>query len=391
MKWNIGITVLFVPLAVHAADEPATAPTAQSSPAPEISPVAAPAPEPAPTPTPTEPSHAHTGHTAPAKTEVEPEPTGHSIFAYTHLHHGHGEGMWMFEYRYMRMNMKGLLDGTETVRARDVALSNGAMTDPASGYDYMMAPTDMSMDMHMLMAMYDFTDTLTVMAMFNYLRNEMDMVMYMDGMTEPMSDMLPMESSGLGDTQVSLLYQATHSLSLGLGLNIPTGSIDEKGAMIEGGPKTRLPYTMQLGSGTYDVMPTVTYNADSGAWNWGGSGTATFRTGENDNDYRLGHRLEISGWLKYAFAERAVATSRLTYTQWGNVSGQDPEVDPFMSPDADPNNQGGIRTDLYLGVSAFKNGWIVSGELGAPIYQDLNGPQMKMESLIQLGVSYMLM
>lgn len=215
--------------------------------------------------------------------------------------------------------------------------------------------------------------------------------MYMDGMTEPMPGMLPMESSGLGDTVVSVVYQATHSLSLGLGLNIPSGSINENGAMLEGKPQTRLPYTMQLGSGSYDVIPTLTYNFDAGAWNWGGQGMAVFRTGKNDNGYRLGHRLEGSGWLKYAFAEHTVATGRLTYTMWGNVSGQDPHVDPMMSPDSNPNTQGGIRTDLYLGVSIFKRGWIVSGELGAPLYQNLNGPQLKTTSLIQFGVSYTLM
>jgi hypothetical protein len=327
----------------------------------------------------------HHQHAAP---EAE---TSHNIFAYSHLHHGHGDGMWMFEYRYMRMNMKGLLDGTDEVSASEVSQSNMAMTAPAAGYEYMMAPTDMTMDMHMLMAMYDVTEQFTLMAMLNYLKNEMNMVMYMEGMTEPMSGMLPMESSGLGDTIVSGAYNPNRSWSFGLGLGIPTGSIDEKGRMMEGDPETRLPYTMQLGSGTYDLIPTVAYNADAGSINYGGQGTFVYRTGENDNGYRLGHRLEVSGWLKYAFAARGVATSRLTYTMWGNVDGQDEQVDPMMSPDANPNTQGGIRTDLYLGVAGFKNGWLVSGEVGVPIYQDLNGPQLKTTSLIQLSVMYMMM
>ncbi len=334
------------------------------------------------TPTPAS-EHAEHGSAEPA--------SSYSIFPYSHVHHGHGDGMWMFEYRYMRMNMKGLLDGTDKVSASEISQSNMMMTAPAAGYDYMMAPTDMTMDMHMLMAMYDVTERFTLMAMLNYLKNEMNMVMYMEGMTEPMPGMLPMKSSGVGDTIISATYNASHEWSFGLGLSIPTGSIDEKGAMMDGSPKTRLPYTMQLGSGTYDLIPTVVYNADSGAINYGGQGMIVYRTGENDNGYRLGHRLELSGWLKYAFASRGVATSRLVYAQWGNVSGQDMEVDPMMSPDSNPNTQGGIRTDLYLGVSGFKNGWLVSGEIGAPIYQNLNGPQLKTTSLIQLSIMYMLM
>jgi hypothetical protein len=118
----------------------------------------------------------------------------------------------------------------------------------------------------------------------------------------------------------------------------------------------------------------------------------TYRVGENDNDYRLGHRLELGAWAKYAFAPNGVATSRIAYTMWGRVKGADPQLDPTMSPDADANAQGGIRTDFFVGVSAFtNNGWLFSAEIGVPLYQSLNGPQMKTTSLINLGVMYMVM
>ena len=359
-------------------------------------PVAEPALEPAVKSEPAaiaEPDLAPTAKSKPAS--VPAAKSGHDIYGYTHLHHGHSQGMWMFEYRYMRMNMDGLLDGTKKVRAQDISETDMTGSSPTVGKKYMMAPTDMTMDMHMFMGMYDVTSRFTVMGMLNYLKSEMDMVMYMDmnmdGTSEPMSGMLPMKSSGLGDTILSAAYQVRDPLSVGLGISIPTGSIDQKGRMMASDPETQLPYTMQLGSGTYDLIPTLTYNANAGSFNWGGQGTIIYRIGENDNGYRFGHRAEMSGWLKYAFASHAVATSRLTYTMWGNVDGQDLAVDPMMSPDSDPNAQGGIRTDLFLGMSAFKNGWIFSGEFGVPLYQDLNGPQLKTISIFQLGVSYMVM
>jgi hypothetical protein len=318
---------------------------------------------------------------------------GHDISAYTHLHHGHNAGMWMFEYRFMRMKMDGLLDGTTELDQGEVSGTNITMTARAPGKSYEMEPTDMTMDMHMLMVMYDVSARFTLMGMANYLKNDMGMFMQMQMGSEWMEmDMPRMESSGVGDTIVSALYQATDALSLGLGVSLPTGSIDEEGVMMEGEPKERLPYMMQLSSGTYDLIPSVTYNDARGAWNWGAQGAFTYRSGENANEYRLGHRLELGAWAKVAVASNAVVTGRLAYTMWGAVEGADPELDPHMSPDADPDAQGGTRADVYLGASAFTdNGWLFSLEYGVPVNQNLNGPQMKTTSLLNLGVTYMMM
>ncbi len=85
-----------------------------------------------------------------------------------HIHHEKG---LMFSYRLMQMNMSGNLSGTDEVSNPDV-FSN-----------YMMAPDDMQMQMHMIGAMYGLTDRVTVMAMMNILHNKMDMTM-MNGRTD---------------------------------------------------------------------------------------------------------------------------------------------------------------------------------------------------------------
>jgi hypothetical protein len=95
------------------------------------------------------------------------------------MDHGHGKGMWMFEYEFMGMHMEGLLDGTDSVDSRDIS---GALPGPIPSKDYMMSPTEMRMDMHMFMLMYGLTDKISIMGMFSYLDNEMDMVMHMPTM-----------------------------------------------------------------------------------------------------------------------------------------------------------------------------------------------------------------
>ena len=136
----------------------------------------------------------------------------------------------------------------------------------------------MDMQMHMIGAMYAPSDKLTLMGMLMYSRNTMDGTMKMDSMGEGMQ--MPkmmqhsMESDGLGDLRLSGLYQIAdlgHArIHLNLGVSVPTGSTDEKNnGML-------LAYPMQLGSGTWDMLPGVTYNAQNEDLSWGAQLTGTF-------------------------------------------------------------------------------------------------------------------
>jgi len=64
----------------------------------------------------------------------------------------------------------------------------------------------------------------------------------------------------------------------------------------------------------------------------------------------------------------------------------------LQRPIYDPNATGGTRADLHLGVAGFFGKTHSLGlEYGVPVYQDLNGPQMKIESIISLRYNYMIM
>ena len=77
--------------------------------------------------------------------------------------HRHGAGEWMVSYRYMRMNMSDNLDGTNELTNADIYAN------------YMVAPQQMTMSMHMIGVMYAPSDRLTLMAMAHYLTNDMDL------------------------------------------------------------------------------------------------------------------------------------------------------------------------------------------------------------------------
>ena len=72
------------------------------------------------------------------------------------IYHAHPAGMWMVNYKFMHMAMDGLRDGTRNVPVDKVSPVG------SKPYGYMMTPTNMTMDMQMLMVMYGLTDRLTL-------------------------------------------------------------------------------------------------------------------------------------------------------------------------------------------------------------------------------------
>jgi len=306
------------------------------------------------------------------------------------IYHTHPAGMWMVTYKFMHMNMSGLRAGTSDVDLSSVGFKRD------KPYNYMMIPTDMTMDMHMFMLMYGITDRLTVMAMANYLVNSMDMLMDM-GPGKMITREDPMTTRGIGDTEIRGIYKINKYLNGSLGLSLPTGDITKTVVMMR---KTyRAPYDMQLGSGTYDLKPALTYSAlsDDAKWNWGAQAMYTYHIGENKNDYSLGDNFKATGWLQRAFGP-ASSWVRLAFNDTGRIHGKDPEIDKLNhpltgmgapTPDADPDNYGGQRLDGLIGLSLQKGSLSVGVEGGVPLYQNLNGLQMKTKWLINVGVQVM--
>ena len=302
------------------------------------------------------------------------------------IYHTHPAGMWMVTYKFMHMNMNGLRDGTSDVSIDKVIPMKGTK------YGYMMAPTKMTMDMHMMMLMYGITDRLTVMAMATYLNNEMDMLMNMGMRNKPER---PMITTGFGDTELRGLYQIGKQFVGSLGLSLPTGAIDKEFETM--GMRFRDPYDMQLGSGTFDLKPAVTYSAlsDDAKWNWGAQAMYTYHIGKNDNHYSLGDSFKVNGWLQRALGP-VTSWVRLAYNTTGRIDGQDPEIqkllDPMMgapTPDADPNNYGGQRLDGAIGLSLMKGPVSLGVEAGLPLYQRLNGLQLKTDWFLTAAIQVM--
>ena len=240
--------------------------------------------------------------------------------------HIHGRGGTMLSYRYMFMPMEQNYKG-------DSSISDGRIVAP-HGEGFMVAPTRMDMEMHMIGLMHAPTDWLTLMLMAPFTFNSMDHLRR-DGTR------FSTESEGWGDISLTGLvkvYDAHRQrIHLNIGLSAPTGSIDEKG-VIPGSGLTQLPYPMQLGSGTWDFRPGITYLGQGDRFSWGAQLLAYIPIDENDNGYTKGNSLMATGWIARPMNDWSSLSLRVTGTTWESYDGADRElkVPAHAVPTADP-------------------------------------------------------
>lgn len=292
--------------------------------------------------------------------------------------HTHKAGEWMISYRYMRMHMAGNRDGSTQVDA-DAVLVN-----------YMVAPLRMTMQMHMFGAMYAPTDWVTLMVMLPYTEISMDH-RRRDGVR------FTTETAGIGDVKLAAMFplplEGHHRAHVTAGFSVPTGSIDKKDTLPAPVGRVRLPYPMQLGSGTVDFLPSATYTWQGEAWSFGGQLGATLRIGENDNDYTLGNKFDATGWASHQWQPEVSTSLRLAFSSWKDIDGADPALNPAMVPTADPDLRSGERLDLLVGLNLkpdqdWLKGHRIAIEFGVPIYQSLDGPQLETDWLLTAGWQY---
>ncbi|MEM9046669.1 MAG: transporter [Pseudomonadota bacterium] len=312
--------------------------------------------------------------------------------------HMHKAGEVMFSYRYMTMQMDGSRDGTNPISPEETVttVANPFFGTPGQPPTLRVVPTEMTMQMHMFGMMYAPTDWLTLMAMGTYRDNSMDHITFQGGMGTTVLGGFTTESSGFGDTRVGGLLRLyddkTHHLHFNAGLSLPTGSITEEDDVLTPmgtRPTLRLPYPMQLGSGTFDLMPGVTYSGKSGAFGWGGQAIGTIRMGRNSEGYSLGDGFEATAWASYSPRPWISFSGRVKGTSFGKIDGQDSLiVAPVQT--ADPDNQGGQQIFMLGGINLVGQEGLLRNhrlalEVGLPVYRDLNGPQLETDLIVTLG------
>jgi hypothetical protein len=164
--------------------------------------------------------------------------------------------------------------------------------------------------------------------------------------------------SDIGDTQLTLLYRLfdseTHHLHANIGWIIPSGSIEKNDEILS--PMNtpinlRLPYSMQLGSGSHQATMGLTYTGYAQQLSWGSQIKARAPIDNNDGGYQLGNKYMLTGWSAYRLADALSASLRLTYRHSEQIDGSDSQISaPVTTENSD--NYGVDSVDIALGFNS---------------------------------------
>ncbi|MEQ1557670.1 MAG: DUF3570 domain-containing protein [Methyloglobulus sp.] len=370
-------------------------------------------------------------------------------------------GDMMVGYRHNRAMQGGdYLHGTQHVGEPQV-VAQGCPGSPRQGSvgqpdGCSLLPGEMAMTMHMLELMVAPTDWLTLMLMPQFMDMAMEMDMTMDNTSQPsahaaLGHRREHETGGIGDTGmyalVKLFDTPQHHIHASLGFSAPTGDVGIRRA--EGGNYSGpfIDYGMQLGSGTWDFKPSLTYTGKANDWSWGAQvGGIKRLEGSNQSGYALGDLFETSVWGGYDLTRWLSATIRASYTWQGVIKGRYPRrkaidasielqckiqsTDPDSydefgvlrpsvfhpdaykqclidsesakqladaadrpSPSDFPANYGGHYGDIGFGLSAtVPTGALAGNKLSfewlQPVYTDVNGYQLDRDGALSFTWSY---
>lgn len=255
--------------------------------------------------------------------------------------HAHKKGEFMVSLRAMTMDMG----------------------DPVNS---MMGPQSMSMTMLMAGMMYAPSDRLTLGAMVNYVDTSMDMIMG--------GNQMSMGASDIGDLRVSaivpLMDDGEHRFLLTAGASVPTGSTDKTNPM-----NMPMALTMQPGTGSWGLTPSVTYVRFFDTWSVGAQASGKFWLDDNDRGERMGDEINLTSWAAIQADDKLSLSARLSYKDRKAVDGS------MMH----------LLTDAREELWAFAGANVLVGhhrfafEAGLPLWQDRGLNNLDMGVTLMVG------
>jgi hypothetical protein len=315
-------------------------------------------------------------------------------------------GKFMFSYTPMFMHMQGNYIGSSSVSPQTIVTtipSNMTMMGMMGMMHemYRIVPNTMDAQTHMLHAMYGVTDWFDVMVMGSYVNKSMSMTTFAGATGTTILGESKASTSGFGDTSIVGLWrlyqdQINH-VHANLGLSLPSGSTTESITMLS--PMNtymamRANYGMQLGTGTVDLLPGVTYTGHVDQWSWGTAYRGRLALDNNVEGYHYGYQQELTGWGGYTWIPGFTTTGRVAGDIQDRIHGSDPLITGLMQG-TNPLFYGGKSIDLFGGFeiagAPFGLGAThLAVEAGGPVFQDLNGPQLghSWQVNVALGVGF---
>ena len=327
-----------------------------------------------------------------------------------HQHHNHPAGLmfshmldkagqFMVGYRFMYSHNGGNIRHGAHAVSDQAIIDNGCSDTRVCRF----VPTYMNMRMHMLDIMYAPTRWLNLMVMPRFMDMDMNLRRLKNAPPTPLDEHehtgIAGHSTGvIGDTiiasMIKLYEKPGHRVHVGLGLSAPSGKSDlqlRRIFQIDGGA---IHFGMQLGSGTWDFVPSLTYAGEYDRWNWGVQVNGVKRMEkQNDSGYRLGDIFQATTWSGLNLSRWLTASVRGIYTVQDQIHGDFNQFNARIGPMDYPANSGGQFWNIGVGVNVNVPGGRFAGHhLGfewlQPVHTDVNGYQLNRKGALAASWSY---
>lgn len=291
-------------------------------------------------------------------------------------------GEFMLGYRTMYMRRSG------NIESGSDEPSDGAIVDGAcGGVPCSAAPDSMAHQMHMLDLMYAPTPWLSLMLMPSYVDSDMQLRSLDGGAPDVHGNHDQHATGGFGDTRfgpiANIFHRPHHHANLALLVSAPSGDTSVRFRRSHQTERGFVHYDMQLGSGTWDFLPSLTYLGERGRFDFGAQASGIVRMeGEGRTGYALGDELQLTTWAGLDVSDWLAATLRVLYTEQGRIHGRYDKLASQGNPADYPDNAGGRLFDLGIGLSVTVPrgsfaGMQLSLEWIQPLAEDWNGYQLE--------------
>jgi hypothetical protein len=276
-------------------------------------------------------------------------------------------------YSFEQMQRKGMLSGDNQVSPSDVL--NGSFNP------YNRTPRRLELTAHTVQLAYAPHPRATLVVEVPFLMKKLRTRDDQGRVTQE-------QTQGVGDIGFALVVpfirKGNERSQVHIGFDIPTGSIRR------GGDETRLPFDSQIGNGSYDFEWGWTYRGELDWFSWGGQATGRHPIDRNDLHYRTGSRFDISGWGAVRLLAGMSSSLRVGWHKQNNirVASGDFRAGTINDPSDNPKARGGFGFTVSPGLTVEwpqLSNQRVAVEFDIPVYQNLDGPQLKEQWSVRAG------
>jgi hypothetical protein len=279
-------------------------------------------------------------------------------------------------YRFTHATARGLVFGKQVATEESVL---------ALGFNFV--PIERTVQSHIAQVGIGVTDWLTVNARGGWIAKNRtsanDSVLFFN------------ETSGISDIQADALWDVYHQgayrAHLHTGVIIPTGAVDARGDF---GPASdvQLPYDMQIGSGSWAVVPGATAQVMNNMGSVGVQIRGVFPVADNSRGWRPGARIEGALWAGYRFNDFVSVSGGFRAMQQGAIKGFDIELETLRDPGDLALSTKTKKVEMPLGMNLRIPGGALAGqrlsiEAVWTVHEETDGPLLKDDWALNLGWS----